>query len=254
MSILFDNTDDEISFGTCADAVMTENGALTISMWFKQTAGDVGKLIVRGNSSNDRVVLETKATQALQFTVQGLTTLNRLTNTGMFSDGAWTHVLLTWDGSTTAANVHIYIGNIGNSWVLTECSYATTTNGATVFDNSAYAVVVGDRNVGSGFGGSIAEVALWSSVLSGANITSLSTDQAHTRNVPINIGVTPKLYATISDKSDGTTANGGTVADTSGTGNNGTGSWGANASGLTWNSDTDLWTVIPRLFFQLLEV
>lgn len=64
-----------------------------------------------------------------QLLVQTLTTLTL---------NAWTCVILTWDGSTTASNVHIYFNN-------TEVSYETQTNGVgTQKDDSAQSLGLGN--------------------------------------------------------------------------------------------------------------
>ena len=179
-AITFDDTDDLINCGLMGDAVMTENGALTISLWMNQTSATTGALVVRGNSSNNRVVFETQATRALRFQVAGTTTLTRTTNTSAFSDATWTHVLLTWDGSTTAANAHIYVNGV-------EATYATTTNGGGIFNNNTYPLVIGSRNTGTNFGGNLTEIAVFNKVVNASEIAQLYGGGSVPKGLPSSI-------------------------------------------------------------------
>lgn len=207
-AVQFTNTSNNIiGFGTMSDTVLRENQAFSYSGWFYAlTDGEnnAGLFIRRGGA-----IFRIAVNQALQFSLAGGTSMLRLAANSSFSLNAWNHLVMTWDGSTTAANVHFYING-------TEVSYATTTDAVTPTDNSADTVTIGcNIAFSTAFNGQQSEVAVWSSVLSTADIQALFYGRVHLQ--PNNIAQSTLVaHWPLDDFADGVTLTGtGTVKDIS---------------------------------------
>ena len=134
---------------------------------------------------------------------------------------------MTWDGSITATNVHIYIDG-------TEITYAVQTNGVNLYDNAAGDLNIGSNAVGASFNGIFREVAIFNKVLSADEISSLATRPV--RNVPKEIGNDIRYWKAV-DGVSGTSADGDTITDFGTGGVNCTGVDGANNTGLSWGGE-----------------
>ena len=89
----------------------------------------------------------------------------RASNDSSIAAGSWQHLLVTWDGSTIATNIHIYVDGV-------EVGYFATNNGS-----GAARAGGGEQSVGGrifdnnrNFNGRIAEVAHWDRVLAAGEI------------------------------------------------------------------------------------
>lgn len=206
-AVLFDAADDIIGFDTMGDNVFRENQAFSFSCWFfaiSDGEGSVGVFIRRGGN-----ILRINGDQGVRFSVSGATSLIRTANDASFSLGVWNHLALTWDGSITAANSHIYING-------TEVSYAATTDGLTPTDNSADTVIIGNNTILTGtFDGQLSDVFVSSFVLKVGDIANLS--KSRTFGVPIMCSTatgTGWAYWPLWDFSTGATVTGtGTIRD-----------------------------------------
>ena len=151
-------------------------GPLTFSAWIKPNSageGDSGVIVAKVSTAalaNGRMIFFIEngvPTNALRFFKNGTTNLDVVTSNDAVSIGEWQHVVVTWDGSVTAANVHIYKN--GN-----ELSYQTTNNGASLASDAAESLIIGNRGTGTDtFDGSIDEVSIWNRTLSSAEILNL---------------------------------------------------------------------------------
>lgn len=197
-AVTFDKIDDLLGCGTGND-VMTENGAVTISAWINPV--DVGEnslgYVTGKADATDAFGFLLVATSTIELFVSGGTSLVRAASDSSITLGSWQHVLLTWDGSTTAANAHIYVNG-------TETSYKTTTNGVTMNDNSTRTIHIGNRaNADRTFNGQIDEVAIWDSVLTAQDIAILS--QSRRRGAALTVSTQPKRYFVLDECGDGAT-------------------------------------------------
>jgi hypothetical protein len=163
-ALLYDGIDSVINCGIFKDNALAENGRVTFSIWINPNTvggGSAGRIFARGS------VLLYHSTTALRFQVTGSTNLVRLLATNSIIFGVWQHILLTWDGSVTAANVHIYVNS-------KECSYTQTTNGVDPVDNSTAPIYLGNSSAGTrSVDGIIDNVQIWNRVLSAAEIARL---------------------------------------------------------------------------------
>lgn len=230
MSVQLDATDDSIDLTTAA-ALFPRNSAATFSFWLWPTIDVVGggdpRILVKDTSH----AISITATKALAFEVDNaIDALYVQTANSVVTFSTWQHVLVTWDGSNTAANVHIYVNG-------TETTYASQLSGSnTAIDNSASTAILG--NVVSGgtrpLGGRLHGFAVYNVVLSAPNIAKLanSGNIRGTVGIPLTISGL-QIYLPLDDYTDGSSNTGRTYRDKSGAGIDGTGNWGANASGMT---------------------
>jgi len=170
-SVQFDGSDDLINCGT-SNTILPQSGAFTVVMWVKATIdGTQRRVIDRGN-----VHLSALGSYP-RFDAAGSTTLIRAGSNNSLTDGAWRHLAMTWDGSTTAANVNIYVN-------ASEITYQNTTNGATLSANSGSTTYLGNRHDGARcYNGYLTEVAVFNAVLTSDNITEI-----------YNYGLTGSVY------------------------------------------------------------
>ncbi len=102
--------------------------ALTISLWVYLDSLPVNGYMVclhaAGDADYGMLFNCNTANGNVNFVVRGSTDLNKGAANGTMSTGAWTHLLVTWNGTMTDnTTVHIYKNG-------TEVSYLTNTNGA----------------------------------------------------------------------------------------------------------------------------
>ena len=196
----FDATDDVINIGSGASIDnITKSGSSTFAaciqpdtygeggdgiIYIKRNAGgtDNGPAIyVEGNSSLVPRV-------SLSYSTSG-TEMYRPCSTTI-SPGVRTSVILTGDGSTTAANWKTYYNN-------TECSYLTPINGTgTLDDDSSQTAYIGSAGDGTTtFDGQISMIGEWNRVLS-SDERRIVSDACASGNVS-NFSETNKANATV---------------------------------------------------------
>jgi hypothetical protein len=183
----FDNSNDVVSLGSDTTIDDLPANGMSISAWINPVSiGENSRGIIMAKNTGDTPssgwILQTVATNALKFSVDGSTDLVVQTSNNVITLGAWNHVLITWDGVIgTASSVHIYVN--GN-----EVGYATQTNGASRVSDASSTLYIGNDSAGtSTFDGTIDEVKLYGITLTvdqvkveynrGANVTmgALST-------------------------------------------------------------------------------
>lgn len=235
MAIEFDGTDDFLTCGT-AD-IVRENAALSVYVKFNLaglTAG--GQRIIHRLSvdlGGDGISLAINPTGTIEFEVRGDPTYMYVLSSTTVSTATEHTLILTWDGSATATNVHIYLNGA-------EVSYTNQDNGSGLTDTSGQTLFIGKISGGTAgrfFNGTMRELAIFSRVITASEITALTNTKL--RGVPAKMS-NCEYYYTMDDQDAGTSADGDTVADKSGNVRNATGDDGANNTGLTWRADTVL--------------
>lgn len=148
-------------------------GAKSICFWIKPTSHAAFKAVIDNNqlssANNGTCIFYTSGGGAtLQFfSGNGSGSTNRFSlTTPTVSDGVWSHVALTWDGTTSANTVKAYV-NGGTPTTATASSTETTQ--APV--NLAIASLSGGG--ANFFNGALDEIGIWSRELSAAEITQL---------------------------------------------------------------------------------
>lgn len=174
-------------------------GALSMSVlaYLDTVATDYRYLWMSHNSTNTGLAgifllgYVDATNRKLYFQHAGSTTLSRVSGNIAIAPllGGWHHFCMTWDGSTTAANIHLYVDG-------TEVeSYTQTTNGLTLTAGTGKWSLGGriyddTRNLD----GKLAEAAAWSRVITTEEITNLAGFYT-----PDNYTTDLEFYASLED-------------------------------------------------------
>lgn len=171
MSLSFNGTTSVMSSGS---AQLDANGPLTWCGWFAPDSlgeGGSGALITRTTTPGaaGRRFLRLMSTNAIQAHVDSWATsaVRRISAANAIrTDGSFQHIALTWNGTSDAAELRIYVNGV-------EPSYTVTGNGAGSFaaEPAGSTFNVGNtRNTAATFSGRIAHVMAFRRVLSQGEI------------------------------------------------------------------------------------
>src|SRR3989344_1741599 len=184
----FDGVDDYVDVESPAS--LDNLPAMTISGWMKpRTMGESsqGRIMEkRGLGGNAGWEFSLNGTNAIEVVVDHETTdLVHRTSNSVFSFNVWTHVALTWDGSTSASNARIYINGV-------ETTYQTSQNAVDArIDENANNVVIGNRSASKivTFDGLLDEIRVYNRVLTASEVATLY-NPASCPNCVITVGAT----------------------------------------------------------------
>ena len=217
----FDSTDDVVAAAS-SETATDDMGAMIISAWIKPDTtgeGSAGRIIDKASSTvpANGWFLRTTGTNTLNFSVDysGTNNLNVTTSNNAITLNRWSHVVVTWDGSATATNVHIYVNG-------KETTYQTQTNGDTsrVTDASSALRVGNDSTGATTFDGTIDEVKVYNYVRSAAQIKADFSSRGVSKGTSAQFGPENKWLSDSlvgywkMDENTGTT-----TSDSSGNGN-----------------------------------
>jgi hypothetical protein len=192
-ALSFDGTDDIVNAGSAAS--LDDMEPFTISAWIKpDSAGSSGfsNILAKHDTGNGQWFLERDNTapdvNAYEFSKDHDTDVKRVTSDNTVTYDVWQHIAVTWDGSTTASNIHIYKDGV-------ETGYAVTSNGSgTKYSDAARPFVIGNGgDLASPFYGLIDDVRVYNSVLSQAEITTLAA------STPTDCGATPAVTSAVAE-------------------------------------------------------
>lgn len=164
----FDSTDDTVFMGS--DSALDDIASLSASLWInprtsgESSSGTIIDKAVSGTPANGWM-LWMDSSRRLRFDVDFSGGALAVTTSTTIPYSSWSHVAVIWDGSRIAENVHIYIN--GN-----EVTYTGRTNGTGTRDTDASAnLKVGASSNGTfTFDGWIDEVKLYNSMLSPSEV------------------------------------------------------------------------------------
>lgn len=107
------------------------------------------------------------ATAAIQLNFGGTTNLSVITANNTCVPNTWAHLVMTWDGSNTATNVHFYLNGI-------ETTYQLQQNGVSLNNTSTGPLYIGNNsNTNREFLGNLTEMAYFKRVLSSAEVADI---------------------------------------------------------------------------------
>ena len=156
----FDNT-DYVDIGNNLNFEKTQ--AYSLEAWIKTTMSAPGAIIAKMNSANNfrgyDMILESGSIEAHLISNWGADDAIKVEANTIVNDGTWHHIIVTYDGSGTAAGLKIYID--GNPETLTVVKDSLT--GSTVNDDD---LRIGTRTTNIPFDGIIDEVKIYSCALS----------------------------------------------------------------------------------------
>jgi hypothetical protein len=168
-ALRFDGNEDYVNAGSAN--IYDNLGPMTVSAWVKGNmtlASDeiiVGKVDAGANDGHwDLTVLCCGSYGALSFFKDGSTNLHKTSINGSVATSTWQFVAATWDGSTDANNVKLYINGA-------EPEYNYNTSGVSLVTDNALDVIIGNRENGDRpFGGLIDQVKIYNYVRTPAQI------------------------------------------------------------------------------------
>lgn len=227
------NLDETDDFINTADSPFDfeRTDAFSLHGWFKNSSGDdclFGKILATNPWRGYQMELVTGTIRFLLYNSPG-NLIDISTTASTFGDGAWHAITTTYDGSSAASGVTIYIDN---------SSQATSTSSdalsATILNNIN--LTLGSEEGKGYFGGSITDFAVYSVELTAQEVAQLHNSDV--KRMPLQVSPSNLVaYWPLDDCADGTSGDGVTFRDQSGNGNNGTGNDGANNTGLTCEAE-----------------
>jgi hypothetical protein len=163
-SCLFDGSNEYVTMGNASELSFERTDAFSVSCWFKLDPGDSGYLMSKmdagptgyglfADSSNTRIYIQD--TSSFQIEV---------TTTSAYDDGIWHHVVVTYDGTSLASGISIYIDGssvgtstvddtLGTNSILNTASFnvSSRTDGAAgLMDGKIDEAAVYDKELSSG--------------------------------------------------------------------------------------------------------
>jgi len=222
----FDGTDDVVSL-PASSVVFNSGNPFSFSCWvyWGRSGSSSLEYLYAGSQDWSGVIQINHDWNFIFFSCDGDTEINTESNDDAVPLNTWSHIVVTWDGSVTATNVKFYVNG-------SLIAHQSNQNGVNLSSDTGVKYL-GNRNDGARpFDGIINEVALWSAVLSATEITILAKSKV--KGIPLQIQpANLVMYLPLDDEADGTSADGDTFVDRSGSGYEGTGVDGGNNTGLT---------------------
>jgi fibronectin type 3 domain-containing protein len=174
-ALIFNSTTAYVNVANSGSLDNVYTAGMTVSAWIKPISaggGGRGRIIDKDSAGGPGgwfFCMFTNST--VQFTGDEFaTTAAYRVSAGSIALNTWQHVVATWDGSTSGANVHLYING-----VLADSS--TTQNGvgaATGDVGTTFAIGNRTSDVARGFDGAIDDVRVYNRILSAAEIQALA--------------------------------------------------------------------------------
>jgi hypothetical protein len=189
-AVSFDGVNDTVTMGDVAAFRFT--GAFTISCWVRYTVAAVGGIVTKTESVSVGArgwglqVTAAGKIQFFAFTAANAQVFN-ITTPLAHNNGLWHHVMATWDGTTTADKVIIYVDGV---------SVITGTAAAGTISTAANPFRIGARGVTASefYTGTIDEVSVYGAALPASDASSVTglysffDDWVSTYNTDVLIG------------------------------------------------------------------
>ena len=165
--------------GNDASTQFDRTNPFTLMAWVKTTSDGHGAIIAKMNAGGSYrgydiyycgSLTDYCNPHTVKFHLEHSWSSNAITayvsSGGMINDGIWHHVAATYDGSSSANGVKVYIDGVSQSLTLESDGLASTT------DTTA-PLLIGSRNGGSYFSGFIDEAKVYSGALTGSDILAI---------------------------------------------------------------------------------
>ena len=156
-------------------SILNNLSSFSISAWLYAPTGIKGRILDKNQTSGNIDPISgwyfsIDSNSAIRFAVEfGLQVLKRISSTNILNLNTWNNVLLTWDGSSSATNVHIFVNGIEASYTTTQDASGSRTSDSA--SNLAIGANIPDQS--SGFNGSLDDVRIYNRVLSADEIKRL---------------------------------------------------------------------------------
>jgi hypothetical protein len=152
---------------------LADLGPLSIAAWIKPEKLQLGRVVAKEDAGRGRWMLiagDKSIAFAKDFATQEV---RRETVAGLLTPGVWHHVAVTWNGTASAAQIHLYVNGL-------EPSYSVNQDGAgEKMSDAAIPLFIGNRgDLARGFSGSIDDVRIYRRVLGAAEVMNLAALKA----------------------------------------------------------------------------
>lgn len=175
----FDGTNDRLEFGAIAGFERTD--PFSLEVWLQTTSTNAGQIMTKMGSGSDdpgyKFMLRTsgKIQVTMRNSVGNLLYVKTLTKE--VNDGAWHHVVFTYDGSSTVAGMRIYVDGVNEALTI-----VNDTLTATILTSNAFKVgVIGTSSVD--FNGLIDEAIVYDIELSSSQVSNRYNGGAGTEDI-----------------------------------------------------------------------
>jgi hypothetical protein len=177
-----DGSADCINFGDVAEFAFERTDSFSVSGWFKTSTTSAGSLVGRMDNLSPfrgwEIVVQ--STGEIRFQIINTNGSNeiKVDTTATVNDDEWHHFLATYDGSSAAAGVAIYIDGAVDDNIINDTLSATTVQASINF-------TIGGRDAASPFfDGKLADIAIFNKELSSLEATELyNSGETHDLNV-----------------------------------------------------------------------
>lgn len=170
-SVLFDGVDAWVDLGNPTNLSFERTNAFSLSFWFKTISNALSyPLSKQQNTGNGRGWGMRITNGNLYFNFVSVVTTSHLqvrTTSDTINSGSWQHGIITYDGSSDASGVTIYIDN--SSSALT--TIVNTLNATTV--NSVNAQISGREGANFVYSGNGDEVSIWDKELTSGEVNEI---------------------------------------------------------------------------------
>jgi fibronectin type 3 domain-containing protein len=171
-ALVFNGTNTYVSVANSGLLDNLYTAGMTVSAWIKPiSAGGAGRGRIIDKDSFGGWFFCLYTTSTLQFTGDEFATNAAYrVSAGSIVLNTWQHVAATWDGSTSGANIHLYInGVLADSSTIANGLGAAQTDAGTPF-------AIGNRpsDLARGFNGTLDDVRVYNRILSAAEIQALA--------------------------------------------------------------------------------
>jgi hypothetical protein len=166
-SVVFGGTDEYVTMGNILAVERTDT--FSYSFWFKTTAAGYSTFLAKGDFSTGRgvtILLDTSNYIAFWLTSDiGSSNYIQVRTNATYNDGIWHHFVVTYDGSSSASGVLIYIDGAAVATTTVVNSLSATTISTAAFHLGVHGASL------YYYVGSLDEVSVYSDVLSAAEVT-----------------------------------------------------------------------------------
>lgn len=224
-SLVFDGTTEHVSMGDVVELSFERTNSFSLSCWIKCNTGP-GAFLAKQEASPDFQGYSMGVNSSGEILVQIINSFgNRilLSSINLIDDDKWHHVVMTYDGSSAASGVNVYLDNKSEFMTVDEDTLSATIDNTQPF-------LIGARGSGSdlNFTGFIDDASVFD-----VELTSSQVDEIYNSGAPSDLRLSSINGSMVGYWRMGDGATFSTIPDDSSNSNDGTMSGGMAAGDIT---------------------